>query len=358
VDCGLIGLSGSGKTALFRALVGPGAAIAPGGGRPNVGVASVPDPRLEILARHVESRKVTPATLRLVDVPGIDVGTASHPKTAGALAAARGVEALCHVVRCFEAPGLPGPRCDDPVTDIAALEDEMILADLALVEGALEKAARAARSGDADAKARHAVLDRLAPALGEGRPALSVGPWTASDEAILRSYALLSAKRCLYVANVAEEDLAGSSTAARAVLARAAESGGEAVAVCARLEAELAELPETDRAEMLAGLGLGEPAIGTLATALYRLLRLVVFYTANPREIRAWPVPADATAVEAAGVVHSDMQRGFIRAECYGIQDLEALGSEKAIRSAGRLRVEGKSYRVHDGDVIHFLFSV
>ncbi len=357
MECGILGLPGSGKTALFRSLVGPGAVVAPGGGKVNVGVARIPEPRLEVINRYVETRQLTPATLRLVDVPGIEVGHGAA-KSAALLAHARTVEAIAHVVRCFEAPGLPGPRRGDPGPDMQALRDEFILADLAVAESAREKAARPARTGDAEARARCAVLDRVIQVLGEGRPASDLPDRTPAEDLLLRGYGLLSAKSTLYVANVAEDDLHGESEAARRVARFARETGGESIAIGAKLEAELAELDGPDRLEMLHGLGLEEPAIGPLARALNRLLGLVVFFTAGPKEIRAWTAPASATAPEAAGVVHSDMQRGFIRAECFGLEDLEKYHSEKAIRAAGKLRVEGKTYRIRDGDVLHFLFNV
>ena len=348
MECGIVGLPGVGKTCLFRALVGGHAPHHTAAGRPNLGVADIPDPRLELLGGYVETRKVTPATIKLVDIPGIGEGEGT---THALLAHVREVDALCHVVRCFEGP-------QEPVADIDALETELILADLAVVEPALDKAARPARTGDAEARGRVAVLEKVKAALDEGRPASSLSDWTTHEQTILGHYALLSAKRVLYVANVGEDDAAADPEPARRVARHAQEHGAEAVTLCAKLEAELAELEEADRGEMLGLLGLAEPALGPLARALCRLLGLVVFYTTSPKEIRAWTVRADANAPQAAGVVHSDMERGFIRAECYSVEDLEAHKSEKAIRAAGKLRSEGKNYRIHDGDVMRVLFSV
>jgi GTP-binding protein YchF len=353
MECGIIGLPGSGMTCLFRALAGQSIHHAPTAGRPHAGVAQIPDPRLALIAQHVPTRKVTPATISFVDIPGIDVGQGGA-QTASLLAHVREVDAICEVVRCFESGA--GPV--NPGRDIAALEDELILADLVVAEPSLEKAKKHTRGGDADAKARAAVLERVVPVLEAGQPARSIPDWSEPERAILRSYGLMSAKAVLYVANVAEADLGGPGPAAALVREHAQQSGGEAVTLCAELESELSELDETDRAEMLEGLGLAEPAIAPLARAVCRLLGLIVFYTTSEKEHRAWTVADGATAPEAAGVVHTDMQRGFIRAECYHVDDLVELGDEKAIKAAGRLRTEGKGYQVRDGDVIKILFNV
>ncbi len=353
MECGLVGLPGAGKTSLFNALTWGHQAQAEGPGKPGIGVAALPDQRLRTIALHIETKKITPATISFVDIAGFAPGLGAE-KINVLLDRVRRVDALCLVVRCFSLAGAP----PDPVRDIATFEDELILADLATVESSLEKARRPARTGEAAAKARVAVLEKVLAALEAGQPARTVGGWTAADEVVLRGYGLASAKRILYVANVGDDDLAGKSAAAAAVRRHADAAGGQCVALCAELEAEIARLPEADQAEMLTGLGLAEPAVEALGRAVCRLLGLVIFYTAGPKEIRAWTVVADATAPQAAGVIHTDLERGFIRAECYFVDDLVELGSEKAIKAAGRLRVEGKSYRLRDGDVIHVLFNV
>jgi GTP-binding protein YchF len=353
MECGIVGLPGSGMTCLFRALAGASIHHAPVAGKPHAGVAQIPDPRLEVIARYVPSRKVTPATITFVDIPGIDIGQGGA-KTASLLAHVREVDAICEVVRCFEGPG--GPV--NPMRDITALEDELILADLVVAESSLEKARKHARGADAESKARAAVLEKVLSVLNEGKPARAITDWTDAEQAVLRSYGLMSAKRVLYVANMSEDELAGDSPVAGLVHDHAAKTGGEAVTLCAELEAEIAELEEADRKEMLEGLGLAEPAIAPLARAVCRLLGLAVFYTTSEKEIRAWTVAEGSSAPEAAGVVHTDMQRGFIRAECYRIEDLEEFQSEKAIKAAGRLRTEGKSYHIQDGDVMFVLFNV
>ncbi len=354
MECGIVGLPGAGKTTLFNALTAGHASIVPGASKPNVGVAVVPDPRLALVAKYVETRKVTSATLTLVDIPGIDAGGGAA-KAGPLLSHVRQVDAICQVVRCFAAAA---SRSIDPISDIETLEIELILADLQLAESALDKAVRPARSGDADAKARAAVLEKALEALNDSRPVRTITDWSQPQQTIISSYGLVTAKRVLYVANVGEDDLAGESEPVELVRSHAASSGGEAVTVSGKLEAELAELDEADRLEMLEALGLTEPAIGPVARGVCRLLGLAVFYTTSPKEIRAWTVSGQATAPQAAGVVHSDMQRGFIRAEGYSVDDLVQHECDKAIRAAGRLRTEGKNSCIRDGDVMRFLFSV
>ena len=357
MECGIVGLPGVGKSCLFAALTGAAAGTAGGGGfKANIGVAHIPDPRLPLIASFITTKKIVPATMQFVDIPGVaqgNRGPAEAGKVNAFLSHVRQVDAICQVVRCF---GLPGSNLD-PVRDMDALETELILADLQVAESAMDKAARTARTGDAEAKARVAALQKLIGRLNEGMPARSA-TWTKDEQSILRSLGVITAKPVLYVANVGEDDLRGGSAAARAVSTAAAERAGECVALCAKLEAELAELGDADRQEMLESLGLAEPAIGPLARAAFRLLGLASFYTAGEKEVRAWSIPIGATAPDAAGAIHSDIQRGFIRAECFNVDDLVQFKSEKAIREAGKLRSEGRNYHLQDGDVVHFLFNV
>ena len=354
MECGIIGLPGCGKTALFCALTGSAASALPGGGvKPHVGVGRIPDPRLDIVAKYLSTRKVVPATIQFVDLPGV-------PADAGAaranvfLSHVRQVEAICHVVDCFS-EAMSAATVDK---NIESLQIELILADLQVAESSLHKTERPIRAGDKEAKARADLLLKVLEPLNDGRPIPPLAQWLTPEQNMLKSYGMITAKPILYVANVTENDLDGSSEAAKAVVRHAQSTGAAAVVICAALEAELAELDEPDRAEMLGSLGLTEPAIGPLARAVNEVLGLASFYTANDKEIRAWTIPAGATAPEAAGVVHSDMQRGFIRAECFAVDDLERYHDEKAIRAAGKLRSEGKHYHVQDGEVIHFLFNV
>ncbi len=361
MEVGIIGLPYVGKTMLFSALTSGarsgGAAGAGGGaGRPNVAVAHIPDPRLALISSFIPTKKITHAALNLVDIAGLQPGGQS----AKFLDHIRQVDAVCHVVPCFDDPSAEGGR--NPPRDIDAIESELILADMAVVEGALPRAERSAKSKDPKAVARFAAMQRVMPVLGEGRPIramLGAGEITDEPEiAAIRELGLVSAKKVLYVANVGENDVKGESASARQVADRARVDGMESVALCAKIEAELVELAEADRAEMLVALGLTEPALPALARALYRLLGLQSFYTAGEKEVRAWTVRAGATAPEAAGAIHSDIQRGFIRAEVYKVDDLAALKCEKAIKEAGKMRSEGKSYVMQDGDVVHFLFNV
>lgn len=370
MEVGIVGLQGTGKSTLFHALTeGAGGSTRGGGGAvaPNIGMARVPDPRLQTIAQFIKTKSIIPATLRLVDIPGFPTGADARAFAKQVLAHIREVDALCHVVRCF--PGLDGaaPR---PQDDIDAMEMEMILADLAVAEPALDKAARGTKAGggDREAKARLSALEKTVPVLSDGRAIRSMmASLSADEQAAVRGYGMITAKPVLYVANVGEGDVGGDhareagaarSAAAQEVHRIAANSGGEAVDVCAKLEAELVELEPADRQEMLTSLGLTEPALGVVARGLYHLLGLTSFYTAGDKEVRAWPIVRNAPAPEAAGVIHSDIQRGFIRAECYHVNDLVELKTEKAIKDAGRMRSEGKGYAMQDGDVVHFLFNV
>jgi len=348
MECGLIGLQGVGKTTLFQALTAHAVPVQMGSMKPNVGIASMPDPRLDQIAEFIPPEKLIPATVQVVDIPGVPSGGGASNLNQ-VLAHIRTVDALVHVVNCWED--------GDVGSAIASMDAELILADLVVAEGAVDKASRAARSGDPDARKRLAVLEQVQAMLSEERPVRD-HDWDELEEAVLKSYGFMSAKPMLYVANVAEEDLAGVGQAAMAVSEAAASAGTTAVAVCARIESEIAEMDEADRGDMLESMGIERPAIGVLAAAMNEVLGLSTFYTAGEKEVRAWSIPQGAPAPEAAGAIHSDIQRGFIRAECYHCDDLFELKSEKAIKEAGKLRSEGKSYAMQDGDVVHFLFNV
>ncbi|MCW5775234.1 MAG: redox-regulated ATPase YchF [Phycisphaeraceae bacterium] len=359
MEVGIVGLPYVGKTALFRALTG--VAADPGGAaRANVGVAPIPDPRLDSLARHVETKKIVPASLKVVDVPGLVRGASEGGGLGNAfLSHVRDVDALIHVVRCFESVSVPHVDGSlDAGRDIETVELELILADLQMVENALPRAEKSARKKEADSEARLSVLKKAEPLLSEGRPVRGLALESEDERRAMRGLAMLSAKPVLYVANVGEDDPKGEGAQSRRVREHAASHGAGFVPVCAQIEAELAELEPAERAEMLAGLGLEEPALHKLARAAYALLGLQSFYTAGPKEIRAWTIPAGSKAPQAAGAIHTDFERGFIRAEVYSVEDMEKYGSEKAIRDAGRQRTEGKEYVMRDGDVCHFLFNI
>jgi len=367
MEAGIVGLPNVGKSTLFNALTNAGALAANypfATIEPNIGIVPIPDPRLEIIRRHIESQKIVPAALRLVDIAGIVKG-ASEGEGLGNkfLSHIREVDAVLQVVRCFtKAPGgediMHVSGSVDPIRDIEIIATELVLADLQIVDGALSKAERAAKSREPESIARYEALKKIQPVLQAGKPARSLRIEEPEQAKQLKSMGFITAKKTLYVMNVDEDDLHGQSPSCQKVRAHAAAEGSECVAVCAKIESELGELPEAERGEMLASLGIDEPALATLARGTYKLLGLQSFYTAGPKEIRAWTVPVGASAPQAAGVIHTDFERGFIRAEIYSVSDLEQFKNEKAIKEAGKMRIEGKDYIMHDADVCHFLFNV
>ena len=319
----------------------------------------MPDDRLKTINKYIETDKIVPAALRVVDIAGIVKGASTGEGLGNKfLSHIREVDAILQVVRCFEGGDIIHVEGSvDPIRDIDTIDTELALADLETVEGSLDKAQRQAKSGDKDAIARAEILTKAKEPLEKGLPVRSL-EFTPEERKTVRSLGLITAKKVLYVCNVAEDDLEGKSPAAMKVRERAAKEGGGVVPVCGKLEAELAELPDADRAEMLSSMGLKEPALASLSREAYRLMGLQSYFTAGPMEIKAWTIPVGATAPQAAGVIHTDFERGFIRAEIYTLADLEKYKTEAAIRAAGKLRAEGKAYIMHDGDITHFLFNV
>jgi ribosome-binding ATPase len=360
---GIVGLPNVGKSTLFNALTSAKALVANypfATIEPNTGIVQVPDPRLDALAEIVRPERTVPAVVEFVDIAGLVKG-ASEGEGLGNqfLANIREVDAILHVVRCFEDPDVQHVMGDvDPVRDREIINIELGLADLAGVEKRLDKTTRAAKSGDAQAKLEQRLLERLQAALAAGRPARVITP-TAEEAASYRSFNLLTAKPVLYAANVAEDDIAaGNAFVAqlRVALARDQETA-EVVTFSAKVEAELAELPPEDRTEFLASLGLQESGLDRLAHAAYHLLGLQSYFTAGEKEVRAWTVHQGDKAPVAAGVIHSDFEKGFIRAETVAYQDFVRVGGWKPAREQGLARAEGKEYVVQDGDVMLFRFS-
>ena len=363
MEAGIVGLPNVGKSTLFNALTQSAAAEAANYPfctiEPNEGVVPVPDDRLRLIESFIPTQRVIPTSLKLVDIAGIVKG-ASQGQGLGNkfLAHIREVDAVLQVVRCFEDDDVVLETGSlSPLDDIETIATELILADIELLENAKQKAEKKARGNDAEAKLRVLAITKAVSHLNDGHPVRTLG--LPDDEAdALAGYGLLTAKPVLYVANVDEDKPDGSGPLATQVREHAATVGAGFVPVCAKIEAELAELDDADRAEMLADYGLTEPALNVLAREAYRTLGLQSYFTAGEKEIRAWTVPVGATAPQAAGVIHTDFERGFIRAEVYSIDDLKTYESEKKIKEAGKLRVEGKQYVMKDGDVCHFLFNV
>ena len=362
MEAGIVGLPNVGKSTLFNALTGSGAAQAANYPfctiEPNEGIISIPDDRLDRITAIAKPLKTIPAILKLVDIAGIVKG-ASEGQGLGNkfLSHIRQVDAILQVVRCFtdsDVTHVAGRV--DPVDDMQTIELELLLADIQLLDTALPKAERSAKSGDKEAKARVTAINECLAHLKEEKPLRSLKLSEASSKAVA-SFGLMSAKPILYVANVDEGDLQGESEMVAAVRKQATQSAAQIVIVCAKLEAELAELEGLDRDEMLEAVGLCEPALALVARQTYRTLGLQSYFTAGEKEVRAWTVPIGATAPQAAGVIHTDFEKGFIRCEIHTLEDYETFKTDKDIRAAGKLRVEGKTYIMQDGDICHFLFN-
>ncbi|QNE04213.1 redox-regulated ATPase YchF [Croceicoccus marinus] len=362
--CGIVGLPNVGKSTLFNALTETQAAQAANYPfctiEPNVGQVGVPDERLDKIAAIAKSEKIIPTQLAFVDIAGLVKGASKGEGLGNQfLGNIREVDAIVHVLRCFEDDDIQHVANKvDPIADAEVVETELLMSDLESLEKRVPAAAKRATSGDKEAKIAASVLGQALELLREGKPARLTEPRDDEEARVLAQAQLLTAKPVLYVCNVAEDDAAEGNALSAKVFEKAASEGAQAVVVSAAIESEIVAMAQEDRAEFLESIGLAESGLARVIRAGYDLLHLKTFFTAGPKETRAWTFPSGSRAPQAAGEIHTDFERGFIRAETIAYNDYVTLGGESAAREAGKLRQEGKEYVVQDGDVLHFKFNV
>ncbi len=362
LQCGIVGLPNVGKSTIFNALTSAGAAAANYPFctiEPNVGIVSLPDERLEKISSLFQPEKITPTVVEFLDIAGLVKGASKGEGLGNQfLGHIRSVDAIIHVVRCFEDPDVVHVHGNvDPLRDIEVIETELALADLETVSQRIQKVEKKAKAGDDLSNRLLAFYHQIEESLNKGQAVRNL-PLKPEEQDFLKDLCLLTSKPLLYVANVTEEELVAPPASVNTLKEYATKMGTQVILLCGKVEAEISELPPEERTGFLQEMGLKESGLNQLARAAYKLLQLATFFTAGPTEVRAWTIRKGTKAPQAAGVIHSDFEKGFIRAECYAYNDLITYSSEAKVREAGKIRLEGKEYVVQDGDVLFFRFNV